>query len=71
MPPLHDGNWNLTPITLAILPEQNHQQHSLFPASACDFCESIVGNGRPDPVLSDPVLSVLYLLPEAATAAKI
>ena len=32
---------------------------SLFPASACDFCESIVGNGRPDPVLS------LGLLPPA------
>ena len=31
----------------ANLHEQNHRQHSLFPASACDFCESILGNGRP------------------------
>ena len=38
----------------ANLHEQSHLQHSLFPASACDFCESIVGNGRPDPVLPRP-----------------
>ena len=48
------------------LHEQSHLQHSLFPASACGFCESIVGNGRPDPVLwtpcfaCDPVLCVLW-----------
>ena len=25
--------------------EENHRQHSLFPASTCDFCESIMANG--------------------------
>ena len=29
----------------ANLHEQSHLQHSLFPASAGDFCESIEGNG--------------------------
>ena len=29
----------------ANLHEQSYLQHSLFPASACDFCESNVANG--------------------------